>query len=216
MVDPGAPDGAGHAALLGVLEEARELGLLGPGPVERQYRHAADLALMLAPFDGRFLDLGSGGGVPGLVVAHALRDSSGVLLDSQRRRCDFLRRSVEALGFSGRLEIACGRAEVLARETTLRGNFDLVVARSFGPPAVTAECAVGFLRAGGTLVVTEPPGADEASGERWPASGMTSLGFVGMETSRRGDTSIMRATLADGVDDRWPRREGVPVKRPLW
>jgi 16S rRNA (guanine527-N7)-methyltransferase len=51
---------------------------------------------------------------------------------------------------------------------------DMVVARSFGPPATVAECAAPFLRVGGVLLVSEPPGAPD----RWPAPGLEQLGLV--------------------------------------
>jgi 16S rRNA (guanine527-N7)-methyltransferase len=206
-----APD----PSLLAVLEEARQLGLLGPGPVERQYRHALDLAHGIGEFQGSLLDLGSGGGLPGLVLAHEWPGSSMVLLDAQRRRCDFLSRAVATLEVSGRVAVECGRAELLAREPHLRGKFDLVVARSFGPPAVTAECAVGFLRAGGELVVTEPPETGTTP-MRWDTAGLAKLGFSPPRSFRVGDTGAVRIHLAQTPEDRWPRRDGVPSKRPLW
>jgi 16S rRNA (guanine527-N7)-methyltransferase len=198
-----------------VLEDARGLGLLGPGPVDRQLQHSVDLARAVGGFDGRFLDLGSGGGLPGLVLAREFDRSTGVLLDSQSRRCEFLRDAVARLGITDRIEVACGRAEVLARDEGLRGGFDLVVARSFGAPAVTAECAVGFLKRGGELVVTEPP--DEGAAEvRWPASGLAELGLGEMTRIRYAETGAVRIVAGAGPDPRWPRREGVPTKRPLW
>jgi len=200
--------------LLEVLEEARELGLLGPGPVARQLEHALDLATAIGEFAGRVLDLGSGGGLPGLVLFDRWEAATGVLLDAQRRRCEFLTRAVATLDLGSRVAVECGRAELLAREEHLRGGFDLVVARSFGAPAVTAECAVGFLRTGGELVVTEPPDADAK--ERWPAAGLTELGFEAAEPMRAGDTGAVRMRLRRVADDRWPRRDGVPTKRPLW
>jgi len=201
--------------LLSALEESRELGFLGPGAVERQYAHARELAAAIGSFGGRFLDLGSGGGVPGLVLAEQWPEARGTLLDAQQRRCSFLERAVERLGLDGRVVVVCGRAERLAREPGLRGAFDLVVARSFAAPAVTAECAVGFLRVSGRLVVTEPPGG-EMAGERWPVGGMAQLGFASPEPIRRGETGAMSVVLSAEVSDRWPRREGVPGKRPLW
>jgi 16S rRNA (guanine527-N7)-methyltransferase len=198
-----------------VLEESRELGLLGPGPVERQVQHALDLAALIGDFQGRMLDLGSGGGLPGLVLFDRWPDATGVLLDAQRRRCEFLTRSVATLGLRERVSVECGRAEVLARDVLLRGTFDLVVARSFGPPATTAECAVGFLRAGGNLVVTEPPEA-ESSLDRWPLRGLADLGFGPADPLRAGETGAVRIRLGEAADDRWPRRDGVPTKRPLW
>lgn len=204
-----------RGVLLEVLEESRELGLLGPGPIARQYAHASDLAAATGPFVGKFLDLGAGGGLPGLVLAELWPDAHATLLDAQQRRCAFLERSVERLGLEARVAVVCGRAERLAREPELRSGFDLVVARSFASPAVTAECAVGFLRPGGTLVVTEPPESDSTHA-RWPPVPMAQLGFGVVTQIRRGETGAIRATLEGEVAERWPRREGVPGKRPLW
>lgn len=200
--------------LLGVLEEARELGLLGPGPVARQLEHARGLAAAIGEFDGRALDLGSGGGLPGLVLFDGWNGATGVLLDAGRRRCEFLSEAVATLDLGARVSVECGRAEVLARREDLRAGFDLVVARSFGAPAVTAECAVGFLRAGGELVVTEPPDSD--ADERWAPAGLSELGFGGAAPMRLGETGAVRMRLTAAPDDRWPRRDGVPTKRPLW
>jgi 16S rRNA (guanine527-N7)-methyltransferase len=201
--------------LLDILEEARELGLLGPGPVARQYEHALDLARGIGDFEGRLLDLGSGGGLPGLVLFEVWPQATGVLLDAQRRRCDFLSRALATLDLGARVAVECGRAEVLARDERLRGSFDLVVARSFGPPAVTAECSVGFLRNAGSLVVTEPPGADD-SATRWNRDALAELGFGPPLTIRVAETGAVRIPVVGVVDDRWPRRDGVPTKRPLW
>ena len=201
--------------LLDVLEEARDLGLLGPGPIARQYEHAHDLARGIGECRGRVLDLGSGGGLPGLVLFRLWPEASGVLLDAQRRRCEFLGRAVATLDLGSRVSVECGRAEVLARDDRLRGKFDLVVARSFGPPAVTAECAVGFLRSGGELVVTEPPEVDGSSA-RWDQPALAELGFGAPMPIRVAETGAVRIPVVGTVDDRWPRRDGVPTKRPLW
>jgi 16S rRNA (guanine527-N7)-methyltransferase len=196
------------------LEESRALGFLGPGPVERHLRHATDLARALGDVSGRVLDLGSGGGLPGLVLAEQWPSATFVLLDAQRRRCEFLTRAVAELELAARASVECGRAEVLARRGDLRATFDLVTARSFGVPAVTAECAVGFLRGGGALVVTEPP--EVSLGDRWDPAGLAELGFAEPVPMRAGDTGAVRLVLDVPASDRWPRRDGVPAKRPLW
>jgi 16S rRNA (guanine527-N7)-methyltransferase len=201
--------------LLEVLEEARTLGLLGPGPVTRQYQHAHDLAHAIGTFTDEFLDLGSGGGVPGLVLLEEWPDARAVLVEAQHRRCDFLERAIANLDLDSRATVECGRSEQLARRPDLRSRFGLVVARSFGAPAVTAECAVGFLRVGGQLVVTEPP-EEAASGDRWNPSGLAQLGFEPPVPVQAGETHAARLVLRRAPDDRWPRRDGVPAKRPLW
>lgn len=165
---------------------------------------------------GSFLELGSGGGLPGLVLAQEWPEAEVVLMDAQQRRCDFLTRAVELLDLAPRVTVVCGRAEELARRPELRGAFGLVVARSFGAPAVTAECGVGFLSSGGHLLVTEPPQQDAGSPDRWNTDGLARLGFSEPEPLRSGKTGAVLLTLGGDVDQRWPRRNGLPAKRPLW
>jgi 16S rRNA (guanine527-N7)-methyltransferase len=201
------------SALLAILEEAQRRGLLGPGSVEEQLHHSRALAGLVGAPPGRFLDLGSGGGIPGLVLATDWRDARGTLLDSHRRACTFLKQAVERLELEPRVVVACDRAEELAREPDLRGGFEVVVARSFGPPAVTAECAVGFLEPGGRLIVSEPPGPP---GSRWDAAGLGRLALSRPWIRRAAGVTISVLELEGPVPDRWPRRTGVPAKRPLW
>src|SRR6266568_1151267 len=139
------------------LEDARKRGMVGPGPVEAHLDHAEALAAAVsADFHGRFLDLGSRAGVPGLVLLAVWPRATGVLLDARRRRCSFLEGAVQELELADRAAVACSRAEELARDREFRGVFELVVARGFGAPATTAECAAGFLEEGGRLAVSEP------------------------------------------------------------
>ena len=196
-----------------VLEQSRAHGFLGPGPVSPQRRHAE---AFLPSLRGRrrVLDLGSGGGLPGLVLASAMPDCGFVLLDGNERRCRFLERSVDALGLQGRVRIELGRAEELARRPDLRGGFDAVVARSFGPPAATAECAAGFLgEPGDLLVVSEPP---EGSAERWPPEGLEVLGLrpVGLQLEEGATLQLIEVVAP--CPETVPRRVGLPAKRPLF
>ena len=178
-------------------------------------RHARAVAELLGPSPA-FLDLGTGGGIPGLVLADVWPDSRAVLLEAHQRRCAFLEEAIRELGLAPRVEVACGRAEALARDPRFRCSTPLVVARGFGPPAVTAECAVGFLEVGGFLAVTEPPGGSREPAERWPTAGLARLGFGVAVELRAGDAGVARMRLEHEPADRWPRRGGIPRKRPLW
>ena len=162
------------------------------------------------------LDLGSGGGLPGLVVAIYRPDLDLTLVEARQRACRFLREAVASLDLA-RVTVVEARAEDAARRPALRETFDAVVARSFGPPAVTAECAVGFLRPGGRLVVSEPPGAGapEPTAARWPLPGLEELGFS-PPVAGGGPGASFVVLEKTKSDDRWPRRVGVPAKRPIW
>lgn len=203
------------ARLTAVLERSKSWGFLGPGPVEAHIAHADQLVATLAGSvdlgaGGRGLDLGSGGGVPGLVVALATPAWSWVLLDSMERRTAFLGDAVVELDLVDRVTVWRERAEVAGRDPGHRGRYDVVTARSFAAPAVTAECAAPLLRVGGVLVVSEPPESDPT---RWPADGLAALGFDPVP-EHQGSWIALR--LAREAPDQAPRKVGLPAKRPLW
>ncbi len=217
-----------------LLEEARRRGFLGPGPVSRHVEHAHAMALAVeavepdvlaehpgtpppaghAPSHLDYLDLGSGGGLPGLYLSTRW-PGPGALLDANHRRCELLRRALVSLGAGDRVVVVEARAEAAARDPRWRGRFRVVVARSFAGPAATAECAVGFLSVGGVLAVSDPPASpSEERGSRWDAGGLADLGFEVLEAPAVG-ASVSLFRKASG-SDRWPRRDGIPAKRPLW
>jgi len=92
----------------------------------------------------------------------------------------------------------------------------VVTARSFGPPAVVAECAAPLLRTGGWLVVSEPPDqSDEEAARRWPAEPLAQLGLrPGERLQAAFDYRVL--SQAEPCPERFPRRNGVPARRPLF
>jgi 16S rRNA (guanine527-N7)-methyltransferase len=199
-----------------VLDRAREVGFLGPGPVDRHVRHARGFALAY-PGDvppERTLDLGSGGGIPGLVLAVYWTSTEFVLLDAGERRASFLEHAVAELDLADRVRVVRGRAEDVGREASERGQFELVVARSFASPSVTAECSAPFLREGGHLIISEPPETGSTS-ERWPAAALAQLGFDAPQRVER-EFGYLVVEQRELCPDRFPRRTGIPAKRPLF
>jgi 16S rRNA (guanine527-N7)-methyltransferase len=197
--------------LLEVLERARRLGVLGPGPVLDHVDHAEGFVAALEDLtEGSLLiDLGSGGGVPGLVIAEARPDLRVVLLDSLERRVALLAEAIVAMGWQGRVVAELARAEDTGRSPEWRAQVDAVTARSFGPPATVAECAAPLLRLGGVLVVSEPP--EET--DRWPAEGLAPLGLVDEGAPVAGMRRLRQTSLCP---ETFPRRVGMPAKRPLF
>lgn len=193
------------------LERARRLGVLGPGPIDDHVEHAEGFleALVDVAPGTTVVDLGSGGGVPGLIVVEARPDLRVVLLDAMEKRTALLAEAVGAMDADGRVQVRTGRAEVLGRDPELRGVASAVTARSFGGPATTAECAAPLLAVGGRLVVSEPPDG----GDRWPAEGLEPLG---LEPGRSDVDGMKVLVQAQPCPDRFPRRNGLPAKRPLF
>jgi 16S rRNA (guanine527-N7)-methyltransferase len=204
--------------LIAVLRRSQRLGYIGGTDLAPHLRHALGFAVTVGAAPRRALDLGSGGGLPGLVLARHWVESSWLLLDGSQTRTTFLDHAVRELDLEDRVTVVRGRAEEVGHEDRHRGAFDLVVARSFGPPAVVAECAAPFLEVGGTLVVSEPPD----TGDRWAHP--DELAELGLE--RQGDAAdAERPAGAAGYQvlrqvtpcpPRYPRRVGIPVKRPLF
>ncbi|HVC72044.1 MAG TPA: RsmG family class I SAM-dependent methyltransferase [Acidimicrobiales bacterium] len=215
-------------SLLDALRRSREWGFLGDGPVESHVAHAigfaeaAEAAPDVTPTGerslGPWMDLGSGGGIPGLILANRWPDREAVLLDSSERRTSFLSQIIADQGWDDRVTIVTDRAELAGRTAAYRGAFTLVVARSFGSPPVTAECAAPFLRRGGVLVVSEPPHSsarNELDEVRWPEQGLRIVGLTRLSL-RRGEFGYALLRQAEDCPDRFPRRVGVPGKRPIY
>lgn len=194
--------------LVEVWSEGQRLSAVGPGDVRVHLRHAERLAAQLDP-PASAVDLGSGAGIPGLALAGLWPDSRWVLVDAALRRTRLLEDAVANLGWTGRVSVVHGRAEDLGRDPRHRGGYDLVTARLFGPPAAAAECGAPFLRRHGVLAVTEPP---DAGPDRWPRAGLVPLG---LELLEPGDGLQCFRAIAP-PEDRFPRKAGVPVRRPLF
>jgi 16S rRNA (guanine527-N7)-methyltransferase len=205
-------DAVPDADLARLLAEARRRGFVGPGELEPHLAHAAALGAAVEPDrrPDRALDLGSGAGLPGLVLARRWPSTRWVLLDANERRCAFLVDAVQQLGLGDRVSVERARAEQASHTPSLRGRFELVTARAFGRPAVVAECAAGFLTVGGLLVVSEPP---DPQPDRWPAEGLRQLG---LRVDAREVPGFVRLRQAEPSPGRFPRRVGIPAKRPLF
>lgn len=197
--------------LVEVLERARTLGVLGPGPVADHIVHADRFVQALSglPEGSQVVDLGSGGGIPGLVIAERCPHLQVVLLDAMARRTTLLVEAVARLGWEERVSVVLARAEDAGRDAVMRGAFDAVTARSFGPPATVAECAAPLLRVEGLLIVSEPPDQPD----RWSVEGLEPLGLR-PERTTIGGLQVLRQF--ERCPERFPRRVGVPAKRPLF
>jgi 16S rRNA (guanine527-N7)-methyltransferase len=199
-------------ALAEILAAAQRHGWIGQGPLEDQLRHAGAFTQLLGEGPVVVFDLGSGGGLPALPCALDLPASSWVLIESQLRRADFLTSAVRRLGLEDRVEVLHARAEDVGRASEWRGTGDAVTSRSFGPPAVVAECAAPLLRVGGRLIVSEPP----EDGDRWPQRGLEELGLSVVGRGPVDGVGMIEITAVRPCLDRFPRRPRTLRRSPLF
>jgi len=162
-----------HDDVTETLRSAQRFGFFGSRPIEEAIQHSRQYvaALGTLPAGTRLIDIGSGGGLPGLVLAEAYPRIEITLLDRREKRTDFLHRAVGRLGWS---HVSVIRADVddmiAAVETGMRRPFDVVTARGFGPPDVTLRTAHRLLSPNGRIVISEPP-----TENRWPTEILVEL-----------------------------------------
>lgn len=160
--------------LIETLRDAQRLGFFGAAPIESAVAHAEAFvaAIGAVPTGAQLIDIGSGGGLPGLVIAASLPHVSVTLMDRREKRTDFLRRAVNRLGFDA-VMVVTADVDRWSRDVAagLRPTYDIVTARGFGPPATTLTYARRLVDVDGMIVISEPP-----SGDRWPPELLERLG----------------------------------------
>jgi 16S rRNA (guanine527-N7)-methyltransferase len=169
-------------------------------PVEAQAMLVGDALRaveLVRSFDGPVVDVGSGGGSPGIPLAFALPGREITLLESSRRKCDFLERFAPP-----NARVVWGRAEEQEPDT-----YGVALAKALARPPVAAELCLPLVRAGGAVVLWVGPSADLSVVARVSA-------LLGGDVPEERDGLVVLRKLAP-TPAGFPRRAGMPKKRPL-
>ena len=146
---------ADDTELLAALAVIQARGAIGERSLERAVAHA-DRFVELVPAGRRsLLDLGSGGGLPALVIAWRRGDVAVTMVERRATRADLLRRAVASLGLAGQTTVL--NSDVARIASDAPHSFDIVTARSFGDVPITARYIGMLLVHGGVGLVSEPP-----------------------------------------------------------
>lgn len=159
---------------------------------------------LVASFTGPIVDVGSGGGVPGVPLAVALPDREVTLLDATERKCAFLRETTAALP---NVRVVCGRAEEQDLE-----SYGVAVAKALAAPAVAAEWCLPLVAVGGAAIVYvgRVEGALDRVAEQLGALPPERHAVEGFR-----DRSLLVFRKVVPTPEGFPRRVGVARKRPL-
>ena len=152
---------------------------------------------LVRSFEGPIVDVGSGGGSPGIPLALALPDRQVTLLEASRRKCDFLDRFAPP-----NARVVWGRAEEQEPDA-----YGVALAKALAQPPVAAELCLPLVRPGGAVILWVGPGADLSVVARVS----TLLG--GDVPEVRGGLVVLRKLAPTPAG--FPRRAGMPKKRPL-
>jgi 16S rRNA (guanine527-N7)-methyltransferase len=214
--DPGDVNRLGRYLAL-LLERNRQFNLTAiTDPGEAWTRHVLD-SLSLLPLIGAtnaraVIDLGSGGGLPGIPLAIAQPTISFTLVEATGKKARFLEDAVRRLDLDNVI-VVNDRAETVAHDQRYRAKFDVLVARAVGPLVVLAELAAAFVRVGGCILAIKGRRAEEEIAAA--AEALRLLHCAVVERIRTSTGTIVVIEKTRGTPAAYPRRPGEPKRAPL-
>ena len=207
-----------------LLSENKKYNLSGiDDPHEVISKHFLDSLVIINKLDlvknGRLLDVGTGAGFPGFVIKIFLPDIKLVLLDSILKRINFLQLLNEKIKAGKDIEFIHNRAERMGKNKDYRESFDCVVSRAVAPLNLLAEYTVPFLKIGGYGVLYKGPDYINELEE-----GRKAVELLGGEVEDVREVAVpyikakrylLIIKKTDNTPSRYPRKVGIPKKRPL-
>jgi len=163
----------------------------------------------------RVVDVGSGGGLPGLPLKIILPELSLVLIEADQAKAAFLVQACARLGLSD-VEVLARRAEEVGRDPAYRETFELAVARALAPMPILAELCLPLIKIGGRLLAqkTESEDLDRARRAIELLGGSEARVVPAPSAFRRSGTVVIVDKVAS-TPAGYPRRPGVPSRKPL-
>ncbi|KAL6772401.1 hypothetical protein ACKKBG_A30095 [Auxenochlorella protothecoides x Auxenochlorella symbiontica] len=214
-----------------LMEWNQNMNLTGPCTREEALqRHVVDSLALLPIIEAHappcppssgpltLMDVGSGAGFPGLVLAIARPAWRVTLLDSLAKRTRFLGAAAEAAGAAG-VRVVCANAEAAGRDPALRDAFQVVTARAVAEMRVLAELCLPFLAPGGVWVAAKGPAPEGEVAAAGPALELLGAQLIGVEdvvcAGQQGRRTALTVRKLGPTPTGYPRAVGRPAKRPL-
>ena len=165
------------------------------------------------------IDVGTGGGFPGLAIAIAMPQAQLTLVDSVGRKLQAVEAMARDLGLQSRVQLRCERAEKTGRDPHCRGHFDLAVARAVAAAPVVAEYLVPLLNSTGKALLYRGQWQQEDSRQLQRAAALLNARMEEPQAmtlpADRGQRHVITLTPSASCPRFYPRAIGVPGKQPL-
>lgn len=204
-----------------LLEVNKSLNLTAVTEMEEVlYKHWVDSLSLFSVIDppqgGKFIDVGTGGGFPGVAVFIARPDLSVTLLDSTKKKLTFIESALEQLGLKA--QIVHARAEEAAGNACYREKYDLAVARAVAPLNRLTEYCLPFVRPGGHFVAMK--GANAKAEMQEANTAIRILGGSLKEIKKlnlplAGERNLILIEHSAPAPAKYPRASGIISKKPL-
>ena len=165
----------------------------------------------------KILDVGTGAGFPGMVLAILNQDEEFVLLDSLRKRVDFLKLVIDQLQLKN-VEAIHGRAEVYGRNVNYRNQFDFVLSRAVAELPVLMEYCIPFVKNDAFFVSYKGKKQEEEVNQSTNAFQELTSQFDHLEQFELRESEMRYLLYIKNnceTNEKYPRREGKPKKKPL-
>jgi 16S rRNA (guanine527-N7)-methyltransferase len=189
-----------------------------PGLVARPEPGLIEDCLVLLEHLGgarKVVDVGSGGGLPGLPLKIVRPDLDLTLIEADQDKAAFLVHACAQLGLQG-VEVVARRAEDAGHDPLLREAFDVAVARALAPLPVLVELCLGLVRVGGRLLAQKTASEETGSAERAiEIMGGTLLAVHASPSGARRAGTVVVIEKVRPTPAAYPRRSGVPTRKPL-
>lgn len=167
----------------------------------------------------QIIDVGTGGGFPGLAAAIALPTARLTLVDSVGRKVEAVRAMAAALGLADRVSLRCERIELTGRQGACRARFDIAMARAVASAPVVAEYLVPLLRPEGRALLYRGQWAEADTAELERAAGPLKARISAIHSrelpAERGIRHVVELQPSAPCPRTYPRPVGVPSKQPL-
>src|SRR5437660_4356715 len=189
-----------------------------PGLVSGDAENLVEDSLVLLEHLGEaktVVDVGSGGGLPGLPLKIARPELAVTLVEADQAKAAFLVRACAELGLRD-VDVVPRRAEDLGRDSKYREKFDVAVARALAPMRVLAELCLPLVRVGGRLLAQKTVGEDvEAAQNALEILGGSLVSVVPAPSAARASGTVIVVRNSRPTPAGYPRRPGVPARKPL-